>query len=121
MKHIILCVSLITLFFIGACKKNQLGGSSEISGTVAHHGKPIPNAVVYIKFNATEFPGDDVSLYNAQVNADANGAYSFKCYKGSYYFYAVGFDSSLPATVSGGLSLKPRTNEKIKADLAVTE
>ena len=121
MKNLILFSSLLLLFFITACKKNQLGGKSEISGTVAHHGKIIPNAIVYIKFNATEFPGADVSLYNAQVNADANGAYSFKCYKGSYYLYAVGFDSSLPATVSGGLSLKPRTNEKIKADLAVTE
>lgn len=63
---LVLCVFL----FLYACKKNQLGGSSIILGEVSHHFKAISDATVYIKFNATEFPGNDFTLYDDKVISD---------------------------------------------------
>ena len=75
--------TLIKLFLIStlilsfsACKKNQTGGKATLKGVVKHHDKPIPEAYVYIKFNSSEFPGDDYKLYDTYVQADANGNYS---------------------------------------------
>lgn len=118
----ILLVSLIALVAFG-CKKNQLGGKSTVSGTVKHHAKAIANAVVYIKFNAKEFPGNDVSAYDDKVTADTAGNYSIKCYKGDYYLYAVGYDYAIapPYTVVGGSPVHIRTKESVTIDLAVTE
>ena len=111
------------LVCITACKKNQLGGKSTITGVVAHHGTPISNAVVYIKFNTSEFPGANTDVYDTSVSADSNGNYSINFYKGSYYIYAVGLDMDLPApyTVSGGFSLSIKNKEYLTRDIAVTE
>ena len=112
---------VVFLIFAG-CKKNQAGGDSEISGVVAHHSQTIPNATVYIKYNAKEFPGKDSSVYDTSVKCDAEGFYTFKCYKGDYYLYATGLDkSSPPDYVKGGAPVSIRKNEKVRADLAVTE
>ena len=74
-KYIILVIFALSFF---GCKKNQLGGKSDIKGKVMHHDLAIPNARVYIKYNATEFPGADVSVYDDKVTADANAHYEFK-------------------------------------------
>jgi hypothetical protein len=121
----ILNLTLILSLLIGfaACKKNQLGGKANVKGIVAHHGKPIPNAVVYIKFKTSEFPGDDGSNYDTSVNADAEGNYSIDFYKGTYYVYAVGLDMDIPYPykVSGGLSVSVRNKEQLTKDIAVSE
>ena len=107
-----------------SCKKNALGGNAVIKGEVKHHAKLIANATVYIKFNAKEFPGTDVTVYDAKVTADADAKYSFKCYKGDYYLYAVGFDSAEPppSIVSGGVPAKNiRSNETVTIDIPVYE
>jgi hypothetical protein len=118
-----LSLTIFILTFVVACKKNQLGGKATLKGVVAHHGKVIPNAVVYIKYNTTEFPGDDGSTYNTSVDADAQGNYNIDFYKGSYYVYAVGLDMDIPYPykVSGGLSISIRNNEHLTKDIAVTE
>ena len=118
-KHIFILMLTIVLY---SCKKNQLGGSSTITGTVVHHAKFIPGARVFIKFDAKDFPGTDTTKYDDKVAADANGNYTIKCYKGNYYLYGVGNDYAIsPPLVVGGLSVKIRKNETIKADVAVTE
>lgn len=121
MKKIVAFTLLILLAF--GCKKNQLGGKSTISGTIKHHAKVIGNATVYIKFNAKEFPGTDVSVYDDKVTADASGNYTIKCYKGDYYLFAVGYDYAIepPYTVVGGSPVHIRTKEDVQIDLAVTE
>ncbi|MBA3683007.1 MAG: hypothetical protein H0W73_17855 [Bacteroidetes bacterium] len=120
-KYII--YSLLLSLFLCSCKKNELGGKAEIKGQVKHHTKVIANATVYIKFNAKEFPGTDVSLYNDKVTADANGNYTIKCYKGDYYLYAVGTDVDVPppSIVKGGAPISVRNKEVVEAELAVTE
>jgi hypothetical protein len=124
MKAIIkffLVAILISAVF--SCKKNQIGGKAKITGMVLHHNKPIPNAYVYIKYNSTEFPGDDYTLYDTYVQADAGGNYSISFYKGSYFLYASGLDMEIPAPyiVKGGLSVSIRNKEHLTKDIAVTE
>lgn len=118
---LIIGISLILGLF--SCKKNQTGGKGSVKGVVEHHGKPIADAYVYIKFNSTEFPGDDYTYYNTYVKADANGNYSIPFYKGSYYLYAKGFDLDIPYPfeVKGGLSVSLRNKENLTKNISVTE
>lgn len=113
---------ILTIIF-SACKKNQTGGKASVKGTVAHHGKVIAAAYVYIKFNATEFPGEDFKNYDTYVKADVNGNYSFPLFKGNYYLYATGYDQDIPYpfTVKGGLSFSVRNKENLTKDIAVSE
>lgn len=120
MKKSILII-LFSFFFI-TCKKNQLGGTSTISGKVVHHSKAIPNATIFIKFDEKDFPGSDTTKYDDKVRADSEGNYTIKCYKGNYYLYGYGKDNSIsPPYVVGGVYVKVRKNENVKADVAVTE
>jgi len=124
MKKILLLLFPLLMLVLGsACKKNELGGKSTIKGVVMHHTKIIPGARVYIKFDATDFPGDDVSKYDSYVDADQDGNYSFKVYKGEYYLYGVGKDYAIaaPYDVVGGVAVKVRTKETITKTVAVTE
>lgn len=125
MKQVII-ISLSVIFFsfsIYSCKKNKIGGKATLKGVVLHHNKPIPNAYVYIKYNTTEFPGDDYTLYDTYVQADASGNYSIPFYKGTYYVFGYGFDMDIPSPyiVKGGLSISIRNRENLKKDIAVTE
>jgi hypothetical protein len=120
MKHVHYIILLTSVLF-WSCKKNQPGGNSTIKGRVMHHERIIPNAIVYIKFNAKEFPGENSSDYDTSVHADAGGNYSFKCYKGDYYLYGFGYDSSIAKNVVGGLPVHIRNKETVETDVAVTE
>jgi len=119
-KYFVLVGLILTIV---SCKKNQVGGTGSVKGVVAHHGKSIPNAYVYIKYNTSEFPGDDYTLYDTYVAADNNGNYTIPFYKGTYYIYARGYDYAIaaPYLVKGGLSFTIRNNESLTKDIAVTE
>ena len=107
---------------LSACMKEGPGGKSSISGSVLHHDMTIPNCVVYIKYNAKEFPGTDISKYDASVTADANAHYEFKdLRKGDYYLYGVGYDSHISEEVTGGISVKLKYNKELHTDVPVTE
>lgn len=109
--------------FIG-CRKNELGGKASVKGVVMHHSKPIPNAYVYIKFNAKDFPGDDYTLYDTYVKADGQGNYEINnFYKGNYYLFAEGYDYAIapPYLVKGGIAVTLRNNEHLTMAIAVTE
>jgi hypothetical protein len=124
MKTILQIILIATLTIqISSCKKNQVGGKGSLSGNVAHHGKPITDAYIYIKFNTTEFPGDDYTLYDTYVTVDGNGNFNIPFYKGDYYLYAKGHDLSIPYpyVVKGGLSVSLRNKEKVSKDIAVSE
>ena len=117
-------VFLFAVLVITACKKNQLGGNSAIKGQVMHHEKAIANAMVYIKFNSKESAGTNVSVYDASVQADAQGNYEFpSLYKGDYYLYAVGQDLAVPAPyiVSGGVPAKLGYKKKLTINIPVVE
>ncbi len=116
----ILFLFYLSLFLI-SCKKNQLGGKSIIEGKVAHHSAAVANATVYIKFNATEFPGTDVNNYDVQLVTDADGNYKINCYQGNYYLFGYGYDAGVKEFVRGGVPVKIRTNEMLQIEVAVTE
>lgn len=116
------CLAATLVFSFGSCKKEGTGGKSSVSGNVKHHSKLIPNAIVYIKYGATEFPGVDISLYDDQITSDTNAHYEFKeLQKGDYYLYGVGTDLAGPYNVSGGIGIKLKRNESITIDVPVTE
>ena len=110
------------LLLIASCKKEGIGGKSTIEGIVAHHGKPIPYSIVYIKYGAKDFPGIDVTTYSDHTTADANAHYEYhNLRKGFYYLYAVGFDNSISQSVSGGLGVSIKYNKTSETDVPVTE
>jgi len=112
-KNIFILFALLLSGVTSACHKAGPGGNSSVSGTVKHHSLPIPNCIVYIKYGATEFPGTDVSIYDNHVTADANAHYEFtSLYKGNYFLYGVGFDNTIMQTVTGGIGIKLKKNEK---------
>ncbi len=118
---ILIILFLFTLSY--SCKKNKVGGKASIKGVVLHHSKPIANAYVYIKYNSTDFPGNDYNLYDTYVIADGEGNYSINVFKGSYYIYASGLDADVksPFIVKGGLSFSIRNKEHLTKNIAVTE
>lgn len=120
-SFLIISMIILSLAF-SSCHKEGLGGNASITGTVYHHTVAIPNCIVYIKFDATEFPGENPGLYNASVQADSKGEYIFqKVYKGDYYLYAVGNDETIKEVVRGGVHVKTKRNKMITQDIPVTE
>ena len=122
--------TLIKLFLITilistgySCKKNQVGGKGSLKGMIMHHNKPIADAYVYIKYNSTEFPGEEYTLYDTYVQADAGGNYKIPLYKGTYYVFATGRDEDIPSpyTVKGGFSFSLKNKENISKDIQVSE
>jgi len=123
MKKVAFINFIFLLTFFG-CKKNEVGGKSTIEGNIKHHAKVIPYATVFIKYNASELPGTDTTLYDAKVKADVSGNYIIKCYKGKYFLYGYGYDNQVTSNngkVTGGSSVSIRNNERITIDLAITE
>lgn len=121
MKTIKVILVLAVMAFV-SCKKEGLGGKASVKGYVKHHSVLIPNATVYIKYGTKDSPGSDVSAYDSNVSADANGYYEIKdLQKGDYYLYGVGYDPNISENVYGGLPIKLRRKESINSDIAVVE
>ena len=119
---LLISICLLVAFVCGGCHKEGLGGNASITGTVYHHSTPIPDCEVFIKFDATEFPGEGAALYNGSVKADKNGVYTFpKVYKGDYYLFGIGYDKNIMQVVRGGVHVKAKRNGTVSQDVAVTE
>jgi hypothetical protein len=122
LKSFSVLIIILTMIFSTACHKEGSGGKSSVYGYTKHHTAVIPNCVVYIKYGAKEFPGADVSKYDASITADANGYYEFKdLRKGDYYLYGVGYDASISEAVSGGVSIQLKYNKSTETNVPVTE
>ncbi len=114
---------LISLFIYASCTKPGLGGEAEIHIDVKHHSVLVPYTNVYIKYDAKEFPGDDLSKYDASITTNnmAHGHFG-NLKKGNYYIYGVGFDSTINQTVTGGMKVKvSKKSEMLDVTLQVTE
>lgn len=123
MQKLILLITTI-IILLSSCTKNAgTGGNNTIVATVKHHGLVIPNATVYIKYNAIEFPGENTSVYDDYKTAGKDGKVKFEGLKrGDYYFFGTGFDSTINQTVIGGvpIQLLQKSGEKL-IDVPVTE
>lgn len=121
-KISLISISVFSLVTFNSCYKEGIGGKSSINGFVSHHSHHVPNAIVYIKYGAVEFPGTDISKYDASVTADGSAHYEIKdLRKGEYYLYAVGYDNSIMETVSGGTGIKLKYNKATSSDIPVVE
>jgi hypothetical protein len=108
-------VAIIACLITFACKKEGTGGSTTVATIVKHHEKLIPYATVYVKYGAKDFPGEDVSKYDASEVTDKSAHVHFEdLRKGDYYFYAVGYDSSIAEVVKGGTGIKISRKDKDK-------
>ena len=106
-------IYFLFLLLMIACKKNGVGGEATVAAITKHHDRPIPFSTVYIKYGAEDFPGTDVSKYDASQKTDKEGHTHFEnLLMGDYYFYGVGYDSVAQAEVKGGVGLQIKRSEK---------
>lgn len=110
-----LVISFLSIF---SCRKEgcEAGTGGEVTLKIMpeHHGVPIYNSqnyrdTVYVKFNATDFPGPDRSNFDLILWGNANENFvkvsGLKC--GQYYIMVSGFDTSAQwnIRVVGGIPL----------------
>ena len=125
-------VVILAIVFITSCKEDKCkgggaGGNLTIKATTVHHSRPIPGCTIYVKYNATEFPGEDVTKYDFSIKADNDKTFAFvsnlTC--GEYYFYAVGIDSLLDPSnwiCKGGITYSTsQEQDTIAISVPITE
>jgi hypothetical protein len=115
-KIFFISLLLIPFFEFSSCCKGGSGGDATLDCSVFHHSKPIPGATVYVKYNATEFPGTDVSVYsaNAKASGTSNTLKIEGLHCGDYFLYGVGFDSALGLPVTGGVHVQIKYSDRKK-------
>lgn len=127
LKTILYSLTFIVLVvIISSCKKDMdipeyaippegtcvAGNSGEVTVILKpqHHGDPIPSILDYpdsamIKFNVSEFPGDNPNLYDlvvvGEIGSDEVVVNNLSC--GKYFIYMTGFDESIAERVRGGV------------------
>lgn len=108
-----LVLFVVTVAFT-SCKKNDTGGDVVVTASPKHHGTPIYGATVYVKFDATESSADITTNYDARFIGEPNepfvriGGLRY----GDYFLYAEGYDSTISATVTGGVAVKIKWSER---------
>ena len=126
-KIFIISIILSLLKIITSCCKPGTGGEATIVAFPQHHGRSIINHMgypdtVYVKFNAKDLPGTKPSDYNTYFIGEGREDHvhlkGLHC--GSYYLYAVGYDSSINQRVTGGIAIKiSHKDRKHEIDLNV--
>jgi len=118
---------IILLFIFSSCKKAGTGGAFTIAAFPKHHSVPIKGAIIYIKYNAKDFPGEDVSVYDDSGVVDTmpgeDPHFHFDGLKrGNYYLYSVGYDSTISQVVKGGIPVEINEKEgEVDVVVPVTE
>ena len=129
--HLLLVLSL--LFF--SCRKSEdhnsdgqviVTGKNKLIVTVMHHTWAVPNVNVFLKNNATVFPGTDTAVYDWKKPSDNSGIAVFEnLFEGNYFLYAEGFDQTWGAEVMGAapaaINSSTITNNEVYVTLYVTE
>ena len=104
------CLSSTAIFY--GCKKDatmtNANGQVVVPGSITlkiqakHHYWGVPYLHVYLKKNATEWPGRDSTKYEFNTVADNEGNCEFDhLFPGNYYIYASGFDVIFGMNVMG--------------------
>lgn len=130
--------ALVALFPVSSCKKDKdedpvptcvagPGGQVELSFYVRHHDSLVPGASIYIKYNATEFPGSDTTKYDKSLVTGTTGhsnghSHLAGMHCGRYYIYSAGYDSTISDSVFGGIPVNvTQTTGSITINVPVTE
>jgi hypothetical protein len=101
---------LLAIAFLACKKEENSGDGSVIKGVISlsvhavHHTWDVPGIGVYMKTNASVFPGKDSTLYEYKARADQYGKVVFEnLLPGKYFVYASGYDSLFGSMVIGEL------------------
>jgi hypothetical protein len=126
-----LAFSFLIFLLSSSCKKESptgsiVKGNYSIIVTVKHHDRILQGIPVYLKNNATEFPGHDTSLYDWNKTSDLSGiAFFNELFGGNYFLYGKGIDSAIGMEVIGAaavsLSDSTTVNNEVYVTLFVTE
>jgi hypothetical protein len=124
-----LSLFLLILVVISSCKKENhdvVTGKYSLKITVMHHERILKDISVYLKYNTTEFPGYDTTLYDWSKTSDLSGNVSFDhLFEGNYFLYGSGMDDGIGMHVIGGTSVAVNAstvvNNEIHDTLMVTE
>jgi len=105
-------IFVLPLLFVLSCKKDDtktpriIEGSISLEVHASHHSIDVPGIIIYLKKNATSFPGNDSSVYDYKGMADGYGHYTFtKLFPGNYYVHASGYDSLWHSYVRGNIPI----------------
>ncbi|TAH43264.1 MAG: hypothetical protein EYC69_03055 [Bacteroidetes bacterium] len=119
-------VIALIVMMISSCKKNTdapqiIEGTLALEIQVKHHSWNVPNIPLYLKKNASEFPGTDTSLYELTTFADSDGKATFaKLYPGNYYLFAHGYDYYFGADVLGSTAINLSNTSSIGEPVQIT-
>ena len=123
LKYIFILSVSIVLF---SCKKEK-ESSPSVTGTIIlnvhaiHHSWDVSNVKIYIKANASVFPGADSTQYDRYIFSDGYGKVSFtQLTPGNYYIYASGFDAVWSANVIGYKLINLTKENLINNEMSVT-
>jgi len=134
MKRTIVLFLLASLVFI-SCEKNEehngsgqviVTGKNKLIVSVMHHTRSLSGIRVYLKYNATEYPGSDTTIYESKTTSDNSGIAVFEnLFEGNYFLYGKGIDQGIGMTVIGAapavLNSSTITNNEVYIPLYVTE
>ncbi len=112
----------VALLFVSAlvtsCKKDKdpdpvqctagTGGNVNLTAYLVHHADTITNGILYIKYNAVNFPGHpDTINYEASYTMDTGEDHiivsGLKC--GKYFLWGMAYDNAISDSVVGGIPL----------------
>jgi len=117
-KYIFHLTALVVITALHSCTKEQEGiqviGSLRLEITAKHHTWGVPYLPVYLKKNASVFPGEDTSLYEFSSTADNDGKVVFdKLHPGNYFLFTKGYDLIWGDTVTGRQPIALNSNTNI--------
>ena len=80
----------------------SINGKITLTLEVKHHYRPIPEFTVFLKKDALQFPGEDVSVYDFSGPTNQIGFIQFENLSfGNYYLYGNGYDYEIADSVIG--------------------
>ena len=102
---------LVVTFLLStsACEKDNgpttVSIGAELCLVTQHHERGLPDITVYLKYNATEFPGyDDLSVFDDSIVSNEFAEACFpKVPQGKHWCVAYGTDSLLNEPVRGSV------------------
>ncbi len=114
---------LLLLLAFAACRPAATEDTplpTEICVRTQHHGVPVPNSMVYVKFNTDSFPGyNRPSAYfddSVRTDADARGCIA-AVPEGHHWLIAISHDDNyFPPIVYGSLPVNISLNGRPKID-----
>lgn len=127
MKTVLFPILGIMLLSISACKKKPsagTGGNANLKISAFHHTSLIDSCTIYVKFNSSEAPANNVYDLTQKVAVDSVGD-SYAIFsglkKGDYYLFAQGWDPAISDNVKGGLPYTISEETDISVVIPVTE